>query len=238
MSVLRVEGLNAGYRKFHVLFDITTEIKDDRITAVVGPNGSGKSTFLKTIFGLTTVYSGRVSYDGRDITGMSPHNVAKIGIAYLPQVGNVFLNLTVRENLMMASYTLGKEEARERADEVLEYFPVLRDYYERRADILSGGERQMLAMAMALMRRPKLMLFDEPTAGLAPKLASRILDLIARLRRDYGMTIVLVEQNARGTLARADEALLLVAGRIAYEGRSSDLLKDSKLGPMYLGLGR
>ncbi|RLF15861.1 MAG: ABC transporter ATP-binding protein [Thermoprotei archaeon] len=236
--MLSVEKVNAGYGKFHVLFDVTTYIESKKMTVIVGPNGSGKSTFLKTIFGLTTVYSGKVLLEGEDITGMPPHRVARKGIAYLPQVGNVFLNLTVKENLLMASYTLSEDETRDRLEEVLSYYPLLKRYYNRKADTLSGGERQLLAMAMAMMRRPKVMLFDEPTANLAPKIALEVLKEIARLRDEHGITVVLVEQNAKRALECGDKAVLFVGGRVAFEGLCHELLNHPELSTLYLGLSR
>jgi len=234
--MLEVEGINAGYGKLQVLFDINAEVKDKDITVLVGPNGSGKSTLLKTIMGITQVYSGKLLFNGKNILGLPPHAVTKLGIAYLPQVDNVFANLKVRENLLMAGYVLGKEEAKERAIEVLEDFPVLNDYMGRRAGMLSGGERQMLAMAMAMMRRPQIMLFDEPTGSLAPKMAHEVFDKILKLRDNYGMTILLAEQNARRALEHGDQAILLVSGKIMYEGNSQELLKHPELGKVYLGI--
>ncbi|MFQ6081061.1 MAG: ABC transporter ATP-binding protein [Candidatus Bathyarchaeia archaeon] len=234
--MLEIEGINAGYGRLHVLFDINAKVKDKEITVLVGPNGSGKSTLLKTIMGITQTYSGKILFNGNNILGLPPHAVTKLGVAYLPQVDNVFANLKVKENLLMAGYILGKDEAKERAREVLEDFPVLNQYMDRRAGTLSGGERQMLAMAMAMMRRPKLMLFDEPTGSLAPKMAIEVLDKIISLRDNYGMTLVLAEQNARRALEHGDEAILLVSGRVMYEGGSLELLHHRELGKVYLGI--
>ena len=167
---------------------------------------------------------------------MPPHEVCHRGIAYLPQTENVFSNLKVRENLRMAGYTVPKDALRERANEVLEFFPVLRSYWERRASTLSGGERQMLAMAMALIRKPQVIMFDEPTASLAPKLVTQVLDQIALLRKDLGVTIILAEQNARKALEYGDRALLLVSGKIAFQGEAAELLNHKELGMLYLGL--
>jgi len=186
--------------------------------------------------GITRVYSGKILFNGNNILGQPPHAVTKLGIAYLPQVGNVFANLKVKENLTMASYILSRNEAKKRTDEVLEDFPVLKEYMNRRAGTLSGGERQMLAMAMAMMRRPKIMLFDEPTASLAPKIALEVLDKIAGMREKFGMTVVLAEQNARRALEHGDQAILLVSGRVMYEGGSKELLNHEELGKVYLGI--
>ncbi len=234
--MLEIEDINSGYGRLHVLFDINTKVKDKKITVLVGPNGSGKSTLLKTVMGITQVYSGKILFNGNNILGLPPHAVTKLGVAYLPQVDNVFANLKVKENLLMAGYILGKEEAKEQTREVLEDFPVLNKYMDRRAGTLSGGERQMLAMAMAIMRRPQIMLFDEPTASLAPKMATEVLDKIISLRDNYGMTLVLAEQNARRALEHGDEAILLVSGRVMYEGGSLELLNHQELGKVYLGI--
>ncbi len=211
-------------------------MKDKDITVIVGPNGSGKSTLLKTIMGITQVYSGKILFNGRNIQGLPPHAVTRLGIAYLPQVDNVFANLKVKENLLMAGYSLGRNEAKERAQEVLGEFPFLKGYLNRRAGTLSGGERQMLAMAMAMMRRPKIMLFDEPTGSLAPKMAIEVLDKIVKLRDDHGITLALAEQNARRALEHGNEAILLVSGKVMYEGNSQELLKHPELGQVYLGV--
>ncbi len=234
--MLEIQGVNSGYDRLHVLFDINTKMKEKDITVIVGPNGSGKSTLLKTIMGITQVYSGKILFDGKDVLGLPPHAIARLGIAYLPQVNNVFANLKVKENLLMAGYALSKNEAAKRAEEVTGDFPVLNRYMDRRAGTLSGGERQMLAMAMAMMRTPKIMLFDEPTGSLAPKMALEVLDKILSLRDDYGMTLVLAEQNARRALESGDDAILLVSGKVMYEGNSRELLKHPELGQVYLGI--
>lgn len=234
--MLEIQDINAGYGRLHVLFDINAKMKDKDITVIVGPNGSGKSTLLKTVMGITQVYSGKILFNEKNILGLPPHVVTRLGVAYLPQVDNVFANLKVNENLLMAGYALGKDEAKERSKEVLGEFPVLDKYMRRRAGTLSGGERQMLAMAMAIMRRPKIMLFDEPTGSLAPKMALEVIDKIVKLRDDYGITLVLAEQNARKALEHGDEAILLVSGKVMYEGNSHELLKHPELGQVYLGV--
>lgn len=219
-----------------MLFDINAKAEDKEITVLVGPNGSGKSTFLKTIMGITQVYSGKILFNSDNILGKPPHAVTKLGIAYLPQVDNVFTNLKVKENLVMAGYILKGDEANERIQEALEDFPVLKGYMNRKAGTLSGGERQMLAMAMATIRRPEMMLFDEPTASLAPKIALEVLNKIIDLRDNHNMTVVLAEQNARRALDHADKAILLVSGRVMYEGDSKELLNHKELGKVYLGI--
>jgi branched-chain amino acid transport system ATP-binding protein len=234
--ILVAEALSSGYGKFQVLFDVSFRVYENEILAVVGPNGSGKSTLLKTVFGLTTIYSGSVIYRGRDITRLPPYVKARIGVAYLPQTDNVFAELTVKENLLMAAYTLEESEARDRIEEVLNLYPVLKERLSYKARSLSGGERQMLALAMTLVRRPDIILLDEPTANLAPVVARHLLKKISMLRDEMKKTIVLVEQNARAALELGDRALLMVSGRVSYEGPSESLLQDVELGKRYLGL--
>jgi branched-chain amino acid transport system ATP-binding protein len=232
--LLTIEKLNAGYKTLQILFDVTITAPRNLLTVVVGPNGSGKSTLLKTVFGLTKIYSGKVFLDGLDITGLPPYKVAEQGIAYLPQVDNVFSNLTVYENLLIAGYGLKRDE--DAVTDVLEMFPHLKTYRNRKAAEMSGGERQMLAIAMALIRKPKLMLFDEPTGNLSPKMATQILKVIKDLRDSHGKTIILAEQNAKKALEIGDKAVLLVSGRPVYEGDSRTLLQHEELGKLYLGI--
>ncbi|MEM1574632.1 MAG: ABC transporter ATP-binding protein [Nitrososphaerota archaeon] len=234
--MLDIKKINSGYGKLHILFDIDAIVNRKDIVVIVGPNGSGKSTLLKTIFGLTNIYSGSIKFKEEELVGLPPYQIAKKGIAYLPQVDNVFSNLTVKENLIMAGYTLDKEEANKKAVEVSEIFPIIKKYYNRKAGALSGGEKQMLAMAMALMREPEIMMFDEPTASLAPNIALQIFDHIVSLRDDLGITIVIAEQNAVRALERGNKALLLVSGRVIFSGNANELLSHSELGKLYLGI--
>jgi branched-chain amino acid transport system ATP-binding protein len=233
--MLSIRNLSAGYGRLQVLYDINLDIKDGEISVIVGPNGSGKSTLLKSIFGLTTIYSGEIKYNGYELTGLPPHKIAERGIAYLPQTNNVFNTLKVRENLLMAGYRCGSE-LKDRVEESLALFPTLKNYLERKAGTLSGGEKQMLAMAMALIRKPQIMLFDEPTANLSPKVSNEVLNKIVELRDNLRMTIILVEQNAKKALELGERAYLLVSGRVAFEGVSRDLLSHPELSKIYLGL--
>ncbi|MEM1655389.1 MAG: ABC transporter ATP-binding protein [Nitrososphaerota archaeon] len=234
--MIKVSDLNAGYRKLQVLFDVSASFDREKINVIIGPNGSGKSTLLRSIFGLTTIYSGSITLDGMELVGRTPHEIARIGVAYLPQTENIFENLTVEENLRMAGYVLKRDELEERVEEMAELFPVIKRYWKRRARLLSGGERQMIAMAMALLRKPKVMLFDEPTGGLAPKIASEVLSKIVELRDALRMTIILVEQNARKALEIGDKAYLLVGGRLVFEGECRELLNHPKFSSLYLGI--
>ncbi|QLH06608.1 ABC transporter ATP-binding protein [Nitrosopumilus ureiphilus] len=235
-STIHVNALNSGYVNSHILFGVDFEAKEKEITVIVGPNGSGKSTLLKSIFGLCNVYSGEINYQGISIAGLSPHEVARKKIAYLPQVNNVFKNLTIKENLTMASYTLDAKQQSTRLPEIFEMFPILKKYEKSKADTLSGGERQMLAMAMALIRQPKVMLFDEPTASLSPKLADEVLSKIKQMRDDFGITIILVEQNVKRALKMGDYVYLLANGKGVFKGKSEELLSHPELGKLYLGI--
>ena len=235
-SIIYVDSLNSGYANSHVLFGVDFEAKEKKITVVVGPNGSGKSTLLKSIFGLCAIYSGKIRYDGNTITGLAPHQVARKKIAYLPQVNNVFSNLTIKENLTMASYTLNSKAVHERMPEIFETFPVLKKYEKTKANTLSGGERQMLAMSMALIRRPRVMLFDEPTASLSPKLADEVLAKIKQMRDKFGITIILVEQNVKRALKLGDFVYLLANGKQVFKGKPDELLQHPDLGKLYLGI--
>jgi branched-chain amino acid transport system ATP-binding protein len=234
--VIHTEKLSAGYKEVHVLFDIDAEIKKGGITTIVGPNGSGKSTLLKSIFGLTTVYSGKVFYKDEDITKVPPHDRTKKGIAYLPQVDNVFTNLTVEENLKIAGYTLNGDEYTERREIALNAFPELKDFLNRKAGTLSGGERQFLAIATALVRRAEVLMLDEPTAQLSPKFAEIIFNKILELRDDFKLTIALVEQNVKRALEISENAYLLVSGRVVFDGKAQELLEHEKFERLCMGI--
>ncbi|MBW9220801.1 ABC transporter ATP-binding protein [Methanothermococcus sp. SCGC AD-155-M21] len=234
--MIKVEKLNAGYGKLQILFDIDVEVSSGKITTIVGPNGSGKSTFLKSLFGLTDIYSGNIIYDNKDITYIPPHEKTKMGISYLPQTNNVFTNLSVIENLKIAGYVLKKNELEERMNFALKVFPELKDILNKKAGALSGGQRQMLAMATALVRKTKLLILDEPTAQLSPKLAEVIFDKIVELRDDYNITPLLVEQNAKRALEISDVGYMFVSGKVAYGGSAKSLLEHEKFQSYFLGI--
>ncbi len=211
-------------------------VEKGKITVIVGPNGSGKSTMLKTIAGVTTITEGSITLDGEKISGLRAHSIAKLGLAYLPQTESVFTRLKVSENIRMAAYTIDGALYRERLKEVLSVFPQIVPYMETSAQNLSGGERQMVAMAMALIRKPKMIMLDEPTANLSPKIATSVLKTVQALSADLGMTVLLVEQNAKKALEMGDSAFLFVGGKKAFEGRCADLLQHPEFARMYLGL--
>jgi len=235
-NILEVEDVYAGYGKSHVLFGVSAEIKAKTICSILGPNGSGKSTLLKTLFGLTNVYRGKIRFNETDITGWKPHEIARLGLAYLPQTENLYLNLNVRENLVMAGYTVSTDELNKRMGEVLEIYPVLRPFMERKALTLSGGERQILVMATALIRQPSLMLFDEPSSNLSPKMAEQIFQKIQELNHNLEITVLVAEQNTKKALELSDEAYLLVSGRVNFHGEAKELAANEELGRLFLGL--
>lgn len=234
--MIKVEGVSAGYGNLQILDRVSLEATPNQITVIVGPNGSGKSTLLKTIAGLTNLYEGKITVDGRDISNLPPHEIARLGMAYLPQTESTFTHLTVAENLKMAGYIVKREDFEERRKKVLEIFPKLSTYMKTKVANLSGGERQMVAMSMALLRKPSVIMFDEPTANLAPIIATQVLDTISYLSRDSGITTLLVEQNATRALEIGQSAYLLVNGTTIFHGTTKALLEHEELGRLYLGL--
>jgi branched-chain amino acid transport system ATP-binding protein len=234
--MLEVKDVSSGYGRLQILSDVSLQAEEGQVSVIVGPNGSGKSTLLKTIAGLTNIYNGEVLLGDVKISGMKPHIIARSGLAYLPQTESVFVQLTVEENIRMAAYSVGESDYPARLDKSLGMFPQIRQYMKSRVQNLSGGERQMVAMTMAMMREPKVVMFDEPTANLSPKLATLVLETVKTLAKEHGLTVLLVEQNARKALQMGDRAHLLVGGKKAFEGECNDLLSHSELSRMYLGL--
>jgi len=232
-SVLRVDGLVAGYvPEVDILTGVDLDVEEGEIVTVIGPNGAGKSTLIKSIFGLLPPRQGRVVLRGDDLTGLRPHLITRRGMSYVPQLDNVFESLTVDENLEMGA--LERRSARERMAQMYELFPRLGERRRQAAGTMSGGERQMVAMARALMPDPKVLLLDEPSAGLAPAFVEAIFEKIAEINR-HGVTIVMVEQNARRALAMSTRGYVLDLGQNRFEGRGEELLKDPKVAELYLG---
>jgi len=233
--IIETEDITAGYGKAVIIEDVTFQAERGKITAIVGPNGSGKSTFLKTLFGLTRVFKGSVFFDGEDITKLPPEVRARRGLGFVFQVNNIFPNLTVRENLEMGAYAReDKEEIRRDMEDILNIFPILKERQKQKAGSLSGGERQMLAMAMALMGKPKLLLLDEPAAALAPKVVAQIFMRVRDIV-NAGVTVILVEQHAKRALSVCDMGYVFSSGRIVMKGPGNELLADEKFIEAFLG---
>lgn len=233
---VRLEGVHAGYSKKEVLRGISMSAGQGEIIAIVGPNGSGKSTLLKIVAGFLIPTEGQVWIHGSKATTLAPHDRVKLGTAYFMQGGRVFLNLTVKENIEIGATTVLKDEREENIGAVLDIFPNLRDLFGRRAGLLSGGERQALALGMLLVRRPRLLLLDEPSAGLSPKLVQDMLGKVSELSNTWGTAVLLVEQNIRDALLICNRAFALVNGKIALETEQPERwLTDGQLERLFLG---
>ena len=236
-SVLRVNDLVAGYTpEVDILNDVEIDVREGEIVTIVGPNGAGKSTLMKAVFGLVPPRAGRIELHGESITGERPHNVTRKGVSYVPQLDNVFPSLTVRENLELGAIAGSSIDVDERMERMFELFPRLEERQRQQAGTMSGGERQMLAMARALMPEPHVLLLDEPSAGLAPAFVDAIFEKVEEVNAT-GVTILMVEQNARRALAMSDRGYVLDLGTNRFEGPGSELLADPKVADLYLGGG-
>ncbi len=232
--LLQVEDINVYYGAIHAIKGISFEVYPDEIVTLIGANGAGKSTTLNTIAGLLRPRTGRIVLEGKDLTTIPASRIVSQGMALCPEGRRIFQQMTVRENLEMGGYTRPKSEIPASLEEMFTRFPRLKEREKQIAGTLSGGEQQMLAMARALMSKPKLLMLDEPSMGLAPILVEQIFDIIKELH-DAGVTILLVEQNAQMALSIADRAYVLETGRIAMTGEASALLKNDDVRKAYLG---
>ncbi|MGD8710825.1 MAG: ABC transporter ATP-binding protein [Ectothiorhodospiraceae bacterium] len=233
MSLLEARGVYGGYGGADILNDTDIVLDHDEIVVIVGPNGAGKSTMMKAIFGMVRIRKGSVVFDGTDITNAKPEQMVKRGVAYVPQERNVFPSMTVRENLEMGAYLM-KGDLSERFEKVYELFPKLRERRNQQAGLMSGGERQMVAMGRALMIDPKLLMLDEPTAGLSPKLIDETFERIKDINQ-LGIGVLMVEQNAKQALAIADRGYVLATGQNRYEDTGPNLLANREVAEMFLG---
>jgi branched-chain amino acid transport system ATP-binding protein len=222
--MLELKGVRSGYRNYDVLQDIELHVPEGKIVCLLGHNGAGKSTLLKTAFGLIPVSSGRISLEGRDTHHMRAQDIVAAGMRFVPQDGNVFRGLSVEDNLRIGALRLEGDatELKKRIEEAFDFFPILGERRANLAGVLSGGERQMLAVSVALMTKPKMLLLDEPSAGLAPIIVNRLFDMIGTLRDTLNKTILLVEQNVNEALRVADSAYVMEEGHIVFHGPSSE----------------
>ena len=232
---LKVDNITAGYNGNTILYnvDLKADAEQGAVT-IIGPNGAGKSTLLKTIMGFLIPSKGSIMFNGQDITGLRPEERIHQGIAYVPQLEHVFTSLTVVENLKMGGYTVSSSQLAERMDAVFEQFPRLWERKDQRAETLSGGERQMLAMARALMTDPSLILFNEPSAALSPKMAEQVFQKIEDIR-SQDKVVVIVEQDVQRALQISDTGYVLADGQNAFEGPAQSILDDDKIREAYLG---
>lgn len=234
--LLEVTNLNAGYGYLQILRDVSLHIDKGEYVGIVGPNGAGKSTFMKTVAGLLSPMGGRVKFNGEDITGLSGSDVSRKGISFVSEEMNLFVNMTVQENLFMGAYNIKEKRLQiERLEFVFELFPRLAERKKQLAGTMSGGERKMLAIGRGMMSNPSLMLVDEPSFGLAPQLTTNVFESLDVLLKN-GVTILLVEQNVTKTLAVTHRGYVLENGKIVLEGKSADLAEDSYVRKVFLGV--
>lgn len=235
--MLTIEKLSAGYGKLQILHEVSLNVDPGQFIGIFGPNGSGKSTLIKTVFGLTKIFGGVISFEGNALNGVPTERISGFGIAYVPQVQNVFTGMTIRENLLLAGRQLKRETFDQALGSIFEMFPVLRERQSQRTGSLSGGERQMLAISIAFITRPRLMLLDEPSAALSPLLVTEIFRQLRHLC-ERGITLVVVEQNARSLLRWCDYGYVLREGAIVFQGSAEAMLADEETAKGFLGVGR
>jgi branched-chain amino acid transport system ATP-binding protein len=237
-TLLSIEGLRSGYGQIEALHGVDLEVREGEIVSLIGANGAGKSTLLMTLFGRPRASAGRIRFAGTPIENRPTHEIARLGIAQVPEGRRIFPRLTVRENLQLGAMTQDAVHFERDLDHVFALFPRLRERSAQRGGTLSGGEQQMLAIGRALMARPRLLLLDEPSLGLAPLVVRQIFDVIRDLNLRHGVTVLLVEQNALQALKLARRAYVMSNGRIAMSGTGAELLENPEVRATYLGEGR
>jgi ABC-type branched-subunit amino acid transport system ATPase component len=235
MKILEANNIVAGYGKSEILHGVSISLGEGESITIIGPNGAGKSTLLKAIMGYITIFAGDISWKGEDITHLKPHEKVIQGFGYVPQLGNVFPSLTVRENLEMGGFLETKEMVKGRMDKSFQLFPILAKRLKQKAGTLSGGERQMLGMARALMSEPEILMLDEPSAGLSPKMAEEVFVTIADIHERLGRAIIIIEQDAYQSLSISDRGYVLAMGRNEFEDSADRILSNEKIREAYLG---
>ena len=233
--MLKLKGIEAGYGSLHILHGIDLEVNSGEIVAILGANGAGKTTTLRAISGLIGTRKGSMVFNGEDLTGTRSDLMVALGVVQVAEARELFGTLTVEENLSMGAWTTPRNERADTEAFVLDLFPILKERRRQAAETMSGGQQQMLAIGRALMSQPQLLMLDEPSIGLAPKLVSLVLESVQRIR-DTGTTILIVEQNAAATLALSDRAYIMENGKIAFEGQGTHLLDDERVRQAYLGM--
>jgi branched-chain amino acid transport system ATP-binding protein len=233
--MLQITDLHAGYGKLEILHSVSLAFERDRFTAILGPNGSGKSTLLKSIFGITRIFSGSIKLEGRELVGLSTEQIQQHRIAYVPQRQNVFTTMSVKDNLLLALRQIPRHQREPLLADAFDLFPILKKRTGQAAGQLSGGERQMLAMALGWLMQPRVMLLDEPTAGLAPVVVKEVFRTLQVLHEN-GMTLVVVEQNARSVLQWCEFVYVMREGQLAFQGTAAECLEDEETIKNYLGI--
>jgi branched-chain amino acid transport system ATP-binding protein len=235
--MLRIENLESGYGPMQVLWGPTMEVRKGSITSLLGPNGAGKTTLLRTVFGSVEPWGGNVNYEEKDVTRLPTHEKVELGIVLVPEGRHLFTGMNVHENLIMGAYP--KEALKNMGDSlelVYSLFPILKERAKQKAGSLSGGEQQMLTIARALMSKPKLIMLDEPSQGLAPKLVGEVFETIEKMKAEIGLTILLVEQNVQASLNASESVYILHEGRIKAHGNAEEIGESREIREAYLGI--
>lgn len=233
--MLEVKGLNVKRGILQVLWDVSLSVRNGEIVALIGSNGSGKTTLMNTIIGFLKPFSGSIIFNGKEIAGLPPYEIVRLGLSLVPEDRKLFTNCTVYENIILGAYGVKRGKTREILEMIYDLFPVLRERRKQMAGTLSGGEQRMLTIARSLMSNPSLLMFDEPSQGLSPKISLEVFKAIRRLRDEYGISILLSEQNVYHALKLADYAFILETGRVTLEGSGSELLNNKYIKEAFLG---
>jgi len=235
MKILEAKNIVAGYKKSEILHGVSICLEPEEVVTIIGPNGAGKSTLLKAIMGYISIFEGSVIWKGEEITYLKPHEKVKKGFGYVPQLGNVFPSLSVLENLQMGGFICDKGTIKERMEKAFDIFPILKQKLNAKAGTLSGGQRQMLGMARALMTDPELLLLDEPSAGLSPKASEEVFETISDMHQTLKKSIIIIEQDAYQSLSISSRGYVLVMGKNEFEDKAERILSNPKIKEAYLG---